>query len=58
MGPLGFVSKKIPITMAFTLRMRRTANSLSHELLLLGLKVPAQRKIVRWLRILTRIVRS
>jgi hypothetical protein len=43
--------------MAFILRIRRAASSLSHQLLLLGLKVPAQRKIVRWLRISTQIVR-
>ena len=50
-------AEKFHITMAFTLLMRTTASSLSHQLLLLGLKVPAQRKIVRWLRISTQIVR-
>jgi len=46
------------ITMAFSLRIRRTASSLFHQLLLLDLTVrPAQRKIVRRSRILIQIVR-
>src|SRR4029077_21148477 len=50
--------KKFHITMGFTLRMRSTVSSLFHQTTgCWGLKVPAQRKIVRWLRISTQIVR-
>jgi hypothetical protein len=50
--------RKLQITMPFGLRMRNTASSLFHQLLLLDLTVsPAQRKIVRLLRRLIQIVR-
>ena len=54
------VSENVYITMTFSLRMRRTVNSLFNQLLLSSLDLtvpPVQRKIVRRLRTLTQIVR-